>query len=80
MSLRYLEYVERYPARPGGTALRRLAAALQTTPAALLGARAQVPPARTTSQDTTHQKLPPARAPTRSRAGPFGPEVGRLAE
>jgi transcriptional regulator with XRE-family HTH domain len=44
MSLRYLEYVERYPARPGGTALRRLAAALQTTPAALLGARAQVPP------------------------------------
>ena len=44
MSLRYLEYVERYPARPGGTALRRLAAALQTTPAALLGAGAQVPP------------------------------------
>jgi transcriptional regulator with XRE-family HTH domain len=44
MSLRYLEYVERYPARPGGTALRRLAAALQTTPAGLLGARAQVPP------------------------------------
>jgi transcriptional regulator with XRE-family HTH domain len=45
MSLRYLEYVERYPARPGGTALRRLAAALQTTPGALLGARAQAPPA-----------------------------------
>jgi len=45
MSLRYLEYVERYPARPGGSALRRLAAVLQTTPAALLGARAQVPPA-----------------------------------
>src|SRR5271169_6532212 len=45
MSLRYLEYVERYPARPGGTALRRLAAALQTTPAALLGAKAQAPPA-----------------------------------
>ena len=44
MSLRYLEYMERYPARPGGTALRRLAAALQTTPAALLGARAQMPP------------------------------------
>jgi hypothetical protein len=42
---RYLEYVERYPARPGGTALRRLAAALQTTPGVLLGARAQVPPA-----------------------------------
>jgi hypothetical protein len=53
MSLRYLEYVERYSARPGGTALRRLAAALPTTPAALLGARSQAsglqpdgPPAR----------------------------------
>ena len=45
MSLRYLEYLERYPARPGGDALRKLAAALQTTPAALLGAGAQVPPA-----------------------------------
>jgi nitroimidazol reductase NimA-like FMN-containing flavoprotein (pyridoxamine 5'-phosphate oxidase superfamily) len=44
MSLRYLEYVERYPARPGAAALRRLAAALQTTPAALLGAGAQTPP------------------------------------
>ena len=44
MSLRYLEYVERYPARPGDVALRRLAAALHTTPAALLGAGSQVPP------------------------------------
>jgi nitroimidazol reductase NimA-like FMN-containing flavoprotein (pyridoxamine 5'-phosphate oxidase superfamily) len=44
MSLRYLEYLERYPARPGGAALRRLAAALRTTPAALLGAGTQVPP------------------------------------
>jgi transcriptional regulator with XRE-family HTH domain len=44
MSLRYLEYVERYPARPDASALRRLAAALQTTPAALLGAGAQAPP------------------------------------
>ena len=44
MSLRYLEYVERYPARPEATELRRLAAALQTTPAALLGAGSQVPP------------------------------------
>jgi transcriptional regulator with XRE-family HTH domain len=44
MSLRYLEYLERYPARPGAAALRRLAAALRTTPAALLGAGAQVPP------------------------------------
>jgi hypothetical protein len=44
MSLRYLEYVERYPARPDASVLRRLAAALQTTPAALLGAGAQAPP------------------------------------
>jgi len=44
MSLRYLEYVERSPARPDPAALRRLAAALQTTPAALLGAGSQVPP------------------------------------
>ena len=44
MSLRYLEYLERYPARPGGDALRRLAATLRTTPAALLGAGAQAPP------------------------------------
>ena len=46
LSLRYLEYLERYPARPGAVALRRLAAALRTTPAALLGAGAQVPPGR----------------------------------
>jgi nitroimidazol reductase NimA-like FMN-containing flavoprotein (pyridoxamine 5'-phosphate oxidase superfamily) len=46
MSLRYLEYLERYPARPGGAALRQLAAALKTTPAALLGAGAQAPPGR----------------------------------
>jgi hypothetical protein len=44
MSARYVEYLERYPARPGGAALRRLAAALRTTPATLLGAGAQAPP------------------------------------
>ena len=44
MNLRYLEYVERYPARPDAAALRRLAAALRTTPAALLGSRSHVPP------------------------------------
>jgi transcriptional regulator with XRE-family HTH domain len=44
LSLRYLEYLERYPARPTPAALRQLAAALQTTPAALLGAGADVPP------------------------------------
>jgi nitroimidazol reductase NimA-like FMN-containing flavoprotein (pyridoxamine 5'-phosphate oxidase superfamily) len=44
MSLRYLEYLERYPARPSAVALRQLAVALQTTPAALLGAGAAAPP------------------------------------
>jgi len=44
MSLRYLEYVERYPARPNAAVLRRLAAALQTTPSALLGGGSQEPP------------------------------------
>lgn len=44
MSLRYLQYLERYPARPGPAELRHLAAALQTTPAALLGGGANVPP------------------------------------
>jgi transcriptional regulator with XRE-family HTH domain len=44
MSLRYLEYVERYPARPDAVVLRRLAIALQTTPTALLGGGSQEPP------------------------------------
>ncbi len=44
MSARYLEYLERYPARPSPDALRHLAAALRTTPAALLGAGADIPP------------------------------------
>jgi nitroimidazol reductase NimA-like FMN-containing flavoprotein (pyridoxamine 5'-phosphate oxidase superfamily) len=44
LNLRYLEYLERYPARPVPATLRRLAAALRTTPAALLGGGANVPP------------------------------------
>jgi transcriptional regulator with XRE-family HTH domain len=44
LSLRYLEYLERYPGRPAPAALRKLAAALRTTPAALLGAGGNVPP------------------------------------
>ena len=44
LSLRYLEYLERYPARPAAASLRQLAAALRTTPAALLGGGANVPP------------------------------------
>lgn len=41
---RYLEYLERYAALPGAAVLRHLAAALLTTPGALLGAGAQQPP------------------------------------
>ena len=44
MSRRYLEYLERYPARPTPDALRHLAAALHTTPAELLGAGAETSP------------------------------------
>jgi nitroimidazol reductase NimA-like FMN-containing flavoprotein (pyridoxamine 5'-phosphate oxidase superfamily)/DNA-binding transcriptional regulator YiaG len=44
LSLRYLEYLERYPARPSSASLRQLAAALMTTSAALLGGGANVPP------------------------------------
>src|SRR5437763_1168407 len=43
VSQRYLEYLERYPARADATVLRRLAAALQTSPAALLGGAAVTP-------------------------------------
>jgi transcriptional regulator with XRE-family HTH domain len=45
VSQRYLEYLERYPARADATVLRRLAAALQTSPAALLGGGAVTPAA-----------------------------------
>jgi nitroimidazol reductase NimA-like FMN-containing flavoprotein (pyridoxamine 5'-phosphate oxidase superfamily) len=44
LSARYLEFVERYPAQLDAGALRRLASALCTTPAALLGGNASVPP------------------------------------
>jgi nitroimidazol reductase NimA-like FMN-containing flavoprotein (pyridoxamine 5'-phosphate oxidase superfamily) len=44
VSVRYLEYLERYPARPNAETLRHLAAALKTTPAALLGGGAAIPP------------------------------------
>lgn len=44
ISKRYLEYMERYPATPGAAVLRRLASALLTTPATLLGGGTQAPP------------------------------------
>jgi nitroimidazol reductase NimA-like FMN-containing flavoprotein (pyridoxamine 5'-phosphate oxidase superfamily) len=61
MSLRYLEYLERYPARPDGATLRKLAAALRTTPAALLGAGTQAPPGyRRLSGPSVITKLTPS--------------------
>lgn len=41
---RYLEYLENFPAQPGAATLRRVAAALRTTPGALLGAGGNRPP------------------------------------
>src|SRR5689334_23054168 len=76
VSLRYLEYLERYPARPAPAALRQLAAALQTTPAALLGAGANVPPGRHRQADMRFiTKLMPAEC--RRLITPGG--VGRIA-
>jgi hypothetical protein len=43
---RYLEYLESFPGQPDAGTLRRLAAALRTTPAALLGAGGDAPPGR----------------------------------
>jgi nitroimidazol reductase NimA-like FMN-containing flavoprotein (pyridoxamine 5'-phosphate oxidase superfamily) len=43
ISQRYLEYLERFPGRPTAKVLRQLAAALRTTPAALLGGGADLP-------------------------------------
>ena len=76
LSLRYLEYLERYPARPGGAVLRKLAAALQTTPAALLGAGAQLPP---TARHSARPPVVTTLLPTECRRliAPGG--VGRIA-
>jgi transcriptional regulator with XRE-family HTH domain len=41
---RYLAYLENFPGHPDAATLRQLAAALRTTPAALLGAGQEVPP------------------------------------
>jgi transcriptional regulator with XRE-family HTH domain len=44
IELRYLSYLENFPGHADAATLRRLAAALQTTPAALLGAGQETPP------------------------------------
>jgi len=46
MSVPYVEYLETHPALPTQAALRRLAAALRTTPETLLGAGTSGPPGR----------------------------------
>ncbi len=46
VTVRYLEFLEKYPGIPTGAVLRQLAAALQTSPVALLGAGTEVPPGR----------------------------------
>ena len=43
---RYLAYLENFPGQPGAATLRRLAAALRTTSAGLLGAGQDAPPGR----------------------------------
>lgn len=76
MSPRYLEYVERYPASISRVALRLLAAALQTTPSALLGAGYDAPPGRgPAAGHPTVEKLIPAEC--RRLLAPGG--VGRVA-
>jgi hypothetical protein len=47
---RYLAYLENFPGQPGADMLRRLAAALCTTSAALLGAGQEAPPGRDPGQ------------------------------
>ena len=61
VSLRYLEYLENYPGMPTGTVLRQLAAALQTSPAALLGAGMETPPGGLPlNPQVTTERLAPA--------------------
>src|ERR1700748_3393216 len=76
LTLRYLEYLERYPARPNAATLSQLAAALHTTPAALLGGGANVPPGQRHLADMRFiSKLMPAEC--RRLITPGG--VGRIA-
>src|SRR5450631_1186897 len=44
LSVRYLEFLGKYPDGPTGAVLRPLSVALQTTPSALLGAALEMPP------------------------------------
>ena len=73
VSTRYLEYLERYPAMPRPATLRALAAALRTTPAALLGAGGQAPPGTDPARGQPDVRKPNSRGvPSADRAGRYG--------
>jgi nitroimidazol reductase NimA-like FMN-containing flavoprotein (pyridoxamine 5'-phosphate oxidase superfamily) len=76
ISRRYLEYMERYPSTPGAAVLRRVAAALLTTPAALLGASSQAPPEQV-SRPHSQQFLKLSTGECRTLIEPGG--IGRIA-
>ena len=75
LSLRYLEYLERYPASPTSADLRNLAAALRTTPSALRGAGLEAPPGRHLTSPRGFTRL--TLAECRKLIAPGG--VGRIA-
>lgn len=75
LSRRYLEYIERFPARPNGAELRQLAAALRTTPAVLLGAGADMPPGHGRTASRRMERL--TQAECRRLIAPGG--IGRIA-
>jgi nitroimidazol reductase NimA-like FMN-containing flavoprotein (pyridoxamine 5'-phosphate oxidase superfamily) len=75
LSQRYVQYLERFPARPSPTALRQLAAALRTTPAALLGAGGSAPPGHDLAASRRPERLPPDEC--RRLIAPGG--IGRIA-
>ncbi len=74
VSLRYLEFLENYPGMPTGAVLRQLAAALQTSPSALLGAGMDTPPGngRAPSREVTLERLTPAECRQLIAAGGIG--------
>jgi len=72
---RYLEYLEKFPAQPSPGVLRQLAAALRTTPAALLGAGGDLPPGHDPAPAGLLERLAPAEC--RRLLAPGG--IGRIA-
>lgn len=75
VSPRYLEFLERYPGRPDRATLRRLAAALRTSPSALLGGGLGAAPAGSpVSGPGVLERIPPAEC--RGLIAPGG--VGRI--